>query len=56
MQTKGSIKSLPCRDLLLSFYEVMKVLAKLTLKLHENQEVIFLILIVLRRPWEFSFF
>ena len=25
MQTKGSIKSLPCRSLLLSFYEFMKL-------------------------------
>ena len=55
MQTKGSIKSLPCRGLLLSFYELMKlgVLAKWTLKWPLNQEVIFFILIVLSCPWDF---
>ena len=58
MQTNGSIKSLPCRGILLSVYELMKlrVLTKWTLKWPLNQEVIFLILIVLSCPWEFSFF
>ena len=58
MQTKGSIKSLQCRGLLLSFYELMNlgVLSKWTLKWLLNQKVIFLILILLSCPCEFSFF
>ena len=57
MQTKGSIKILPCRGLLLLFYEFMKLggTYKMNIEMALKSKSIFLILIVTGCPLDFFF-